>query len=252
MKGNLYLKSVILLLVTAATVNAGFTKLGLSTENTTLNIMQHLYGDNMEGAVWGGQVYQDQTTGITATRIDDIFDYGNGSSMNLISGTPGGSLSDQYWNDGIAVTSVSACFAGYSQTFGYVMEGVYRELFKVKGSGFAVSGAQQDVVFDPPAQWQWVRGGDGQTFYSANQSNTDGMDHMITYQITGLDNVYTTWLLMWEDLPGDALRSDRDFNDLVVQIQAKSRINTVPAPAALGLGLVGLMGIGVLRKNKTI
>ena len=181
-----------------------------------------------------------------------FFDDGTGNSLNLISGLPGGNSTDQYWDDGIANASVTARFAGYSQKFGYVMDGVYHDLFTVKGSGFAVSGAQLNVTFDPPALWQWVRSGYGQTFYSANESNIDRLDHMITYQITGLDDDYTTWLLMWEDLPGDALRSDRDFNDLVVEIKSQPAINPVPAPAAFGLGVVGLMGIGYLRRNRTI
>ena len=80
----------------------------------------------------------------------------------------------------------------------------------------------------------------------------DGLDHMVTYQITGeglIDLGYaadaTVWLLFWDDqnFPG----TDRDFNDLTIEIVAVAM--SVPLPASVVIAGVGLFGM-MLRRRK--
>ncbi len=179
---------------------------------------------------------------ITATRIDDLSGGAPGSLLHLVFGTPGLPHTDQYWVDGIAQATAEAKFALFSQEFGYDAGSGYTSLFHIAvngPSGFDVSGAGS-VQFDHNVPWVWARAGTGNTYYSANTLNPDGLDHMVTYQVSGLSTTDTVWLLFWEDLPGAlGQKSDRDFNDLVVEIRAQ----VVPLP---GTALLAIAGGGML------
>ena len=151
--------------------------------------------------------------------------------INLITGTP---LDvDPIWTDGVATATAQAKFALYSQEFGYDQHDGplggrtgYTSWIVVSGNGFAGDGMSAQIVGDAERMfsptWEWARSGNKpavphDVWYSGN--NSDGLDHMITYEITGLDNgAEKTWLLFWDDQV--AGRTDRDFNDLVVEIQA--------------------------------
>ncbi len=80
----------------------------------------------------------------------------------------------------------------------------------------------------------------GRTFTTDPSDNPDGVDHVITYLLSGAT---TGFVLFFEDLP--AGKSDFDFNDIAV--------STVPLPGALASGLVslGAMGVGaIIRRNR--
>ena len=222
-----------------------------SGELSHVDILNHVYGAGFAGPL-GAASY---TNGlVTATRIDDVLAGGGlGSNLNMVSGAPGLPNTDQFWVDGIASATAEAKFAAFSQEFGYDLGSGYTNLFDVTvagPSGFDVSGSGV-VHFPHNNPWQWVRSGaQGQTYYSGNANNSDLLDHMVTYQITGASSAAneTVWLLLWEDLNGPlngAGHSDRDFNDLAVEIRA----TVVPIPGALVMAGLGVGIVGLIRRR---
>ena len=236
----------------ALPVSADFTSVGSSGEANFLTILDTIYNNGnptFSGAAFGGHVYT-STIGIAARRVDD-FGPGPGPTLNILTGHgntgEAGTSSglDQVWDDGIALIEGEAKFAGYSQAFGYTDSAGYHELFEVPSgnSGFLPFGSYAFAVDLTGHTWTWDRSdatgedGLGPLHWSSDQSlNPRNSDHVISYEITGV-GPGSTWLQFWDDQSRGA---DRDFNDLVVEIQA---VSVVPAPgtallAGIGLGMV--------------
>lgn len=79
----------------------------------------------------------------------------------------------------------------------------------------------------------------GDCFYSEASLNSDGLNHMVAYQI-GTDS----YALAWEDLRGGG---DMDFNDMVLTISGVS--THAPEPATMLLFGTGLAGLAAFRKR---
>jgi len=235
---------IVLMLLCINTAQADFTDVynPPGSEAYMTDILDEIYGTtNGDFDHHHEQGATEYTFGsIKATRIDDNLSVDG--LLNLVSGTPG-SAADKIWTDGIANITAEARFAGFSQEFGYDTGSGYTKVFDVVGNSFSVSGSGT-LNFTPGSTWQWVRSGMGGTWYSG--SNNDGLDHMITYQITGLGDGLTTWVVFWEDLKGRY--SDRDYNDLVVEIKG----SVIPAPGAILLGGIGIVLVGWLRRRRTL
>ena len=84
----------------------------------------------------------------------------------------------------------------------------------------------------------------GYTYYSEAAKNPDnGIDHLLTYHMNGLDGF--DYLLAWEDLYGGG---DQDFNDIIVGVKD---VSAIPLPTAVwlfGSGLIGLVGMARRKK----
>ncbi|MFH1110145.1 MAG: DUF4114 domain-containing protein [Planctomycetota bacterium] len=207
---------------------AGFTAVQgpASGEKSHKEIFEGVYGGTFigSGTNLGYGNYSIFSNGtITATRVDDN---GLAGLLNMLTGAPG-TGDDDIWTDGMATTTAEARFAGYTQEVGYrVTSLAYVKLFDVTGTGFAVTGSAT-VTFGTGATWEWARADDSDSgplnnpHYSDEPSNSDGLDHMVTYAITGIPALPVTtkvWLVFFEDVSGGG--SDRDFNDLAVEIRA--------------------------------
>lgn len=235
--------------------NAGLTGVFAppSGEATHAQIFSNVYGGIFAPGPNGAPSYTNGS--ITATRMDDILSGGGiGGNLNLVFGSPGLPTTDQRWEDGIAITSAEAKFAGFSQEFGYDDGNGYVKLFDVTSvgpTGHDVAGSGSHH-FTTGVPWNWVRSGTGSTYYSEEARNHDQLDHLVTYRITGLQTVDTVWMLFWEDLPGPLHgvgASDRDFNDLVVEIRANVA-NVVPVPGAVLLGAFGMGIMGAVQRRR--
>ena len=172
--------------------------------------------------------------GISAIRFDDELTLSD--VLDVVVGQFG-TADDQVWGNGDITATAMARYASYTQQFGYDAGEGFVVLFDVSGSGTKVDGSATVDLID--RTWAWGRGNSDGTnrYYSEIDRNRDGLDHMVTYRINGLDTNETVWMLFWEDLPGGHSRrcaSDRDFNDLAVEIRA------VPEPATLFILAAGL------------
>jgi hypothetical protein len=209
-----------------APVLAGFTTISAppSGELTHKKIFECVYGGTFTASglnfITGGG-----SGTITATRVDDN---GFATMLNLLTGSPG-SGDDDIWTDGIATATAEARYAGFTQEFGYrVTSFGYVKLFDVSGSSATCSptGGPVSVTFGTGATWEWARANDSDSgltnpHYSDEPSNPDSLDHMVTYALTGIPSVPSTtkvWAVFFEDVNGGS--SDRDFNDLMVEIRA--------------------------------
>ena len=149
---------------------------------------------------------------------------------------------DQVWfNPETGSATAQAKYAAYDQVFGYIPEGgSFMSLFSVTGNGINL-GAPTDTFNSGPFSFLWAVDPSGAPLWTSKpDQNSDSLDHMVTWLITGgAGNTPGNRVIAWEDLRNGG---DRDFNDLVVEVN----VAPVPIPAAillLGSGLVGLLGV---------
>jgi len=170
--------------------------------------------------------------------LDNIYGVGNWEPYNA---------PDELWRNIDGLASAQAKFAGADQDFGYLPDvtgGAFQSIFTVTADGYlggspsaALPIAQTGDIFrftDQPS---------GYPLWSSQVSdNSDGMDHMQTYSITGGSSA-GNYVIAWEDLPEES--SDVDYQDLVVEV---SGVHPVPEPATILL--LGLGALALRRKNR--
>jgi len=158
---------------------------------------------------------------------------------------------DQFWvNGGHVEVKALAKWAGFSQSFGYIdTDGDFTSLFNVSNkrsrpkARFKVEDSGELFRFglDPSGAPLWS---------SAASDNSDGLDHMTTWQITDNRNkrLIGAYVIAWEDLIGGG---DRDYNDLVVLVKGgEVSLQPVPVPAALWLFASGLFGLAAVSRRR--
>jgi hypothetical protein len=203
--------------------------------------------------VYGGDFVADPTglsfsnaSGVTVTRLEDS-----------------SAATDVPWaGKGISARAVAA-FSGKRRTAGYFAAtsgGAARRVFDASGRQFNVTGAGSSATqVDGEVLLASGRGQRAKVFSSAVAANSDGMDHLVTYEVKGTGQPASVYLLCWENK--FARRSDRDYNDLVVEVQAaeiasrepftQPLLIPLPPPAWTGLtGLAGLAFLSSFRKRR--
>ncbi|MFQ5414938.1 MAG: hypothetical protein ACE5E6_10815 [Phycisphaerae bacterium] len=251
----------------AGSARADFTPIQGSRETSFLQILDTIYAEGVSGtfngARFGGSVYT-STIGITAVRVDDFG--APGGTLSLLdgygnTGGPGTSSGlDQTWTLDRATLSGDVRFVHRSHAFGFTDAVGYHELLEVRSRPprFLAPGliSFDDVVVAGP-DWTWDRSDANRNdqvgpHHASSDETTNRLDrqdahrddHLITYEITGLDRPGPTWLLFWEDRQHGR---DRDFNDLVVEVRG---VSTVPAPGAAVLALLGLGLASLVRRPR--
>lgn len=227
-------------LIAAPSALADFTPLSPPPggEASHSAILQAYYSPGFAWSAYGPRVDGDgdavdlSNGGMVASRVDDVAVGGN---LDASAFTPG-AAEDQSWTGRVHVTATAiARYAGYEQSFGYDLDGDdqgFVKLFDVVGSGADVLGSAS-FELGAGQTLAWMRGGTGSYYSSRAASNGDGLDHMVTYHITGLEDTAQRWVLFFEDLPNGG---DHDYNDLVVELA----VSSVPEPSA------GLLGLGAM------
>jgi hypothetical protein len=216
-------------------------------------ILEHVYGGDFVADPSGLGFSND--TGVTVTRLSDTAGPGDAGGT------------DSLWSGNIVSARTLAAFgrkhraAGY---FGTNSRGHLEKYMETVGRKFAVTG-QSDAPGAVDGELVFARGRKAnRVFSSLAGSNRDGADHLVTYQVDGATPDGTnTYLLCWEDKLGR--RSDRDFNDMVVEVRTASKVSEdaaaaaaisepllIPLPPALWSGLAGLAGVGALGAVKRV
>src|SRR5688572_1240486 len=179
---------------------------------------------------------------MTATRLEDSSDY---AVMDMLVGDASGS-GDECWSNGMLSVRAIARFAGYEQTLGIVDgasgSGSFQELFTISGYGTDVRGSI--VGLDVCGKtFRFARGGGGgEMFTSLAADNFASTDQMVSYKLSGAGAV-DKYLLFFED--GADAGSDRDYNDMVVEITALAPGSVIPLPPSVWSGLVLLVTGGL-------
>jgi hypothetical protein len=165
----------------------------------------------------------------------------------------GASITDQVWLNLNGGANIEAKYAGYTQNLGYIA-GTSGLSFApltgtVTGNGFAgtLSGTLSTTL--PPVSsgltnFRWADQTSGAPLWSSMiNDNSDGLDHMVTFLITGGPSAGNYVIAFDDQFRG----GDGDFQDLVVEVNG---VVPTPVPGAVLLGMLGLSVAGVkLRKH---
>ena len=188
------------------------------------------------------------------------------------------SIVDQYWafaDEAVTATAIArAKFADFTHMFGFLYESEgdrFKPLFNTGQSYYGVfddEGRAPQNQIKKEASFTSKKAGPvfrfglkilsqpGYIWSSAPSDNVvmpkgtagDGIDHMITYQITGNDgysgNTIGNYIIAWEDIRADNAwgQFDGDYGDLVVEL---SGVRSIPEPYSIAL--FALAGLALLR-----
>jgi hypothetical protein len=192
-------------------------------------ILEQVYGGNFVADSSG--LSFSNGSGVTVTRLDD-------------------DTEPQWVGHGVSAGAVAA-FSGKARSARYFGSATNANpLLRVSGRGFEVQGEGSSSELGSELLLTTGRNHKARTFSSVADSNSDGMDHLVAYEVKGRAQQASVYLLCWEDR--FARRSDRDYNDLVIELRSTeaaaaqaplSQPLLIPLPPAAWPGLAGLLAV---------
>lgn len=233
--------AVILLSGAAPRARAGYTAVQPPKRQqnfTHERILEHVYGGDFVSDATG--LNFSNNPGVTVTRLEDS----------------GPGQTDEIWNRQILSARAVAASDRKSKTaayFGASTDGGVQKVVQSTGRGFDLANSGQ-VDALAAGDLRFGSGNRRKMFSSVASANRDGMDHLVTYEVNGLSGQpASVYLMCWEGK--FTQRSDRDYNDLVIEVQAApvaqanpfSEPLLIPLPAAVWSGLSGLIGVALIR-----
>ena len=223
---------------------AGFTTVqpNPASENSQPQVLDHIYGGafTLEDSV-------DYSNGtLTAVRVSDTASQSGGLSYD----NPGPNATDQLWQASQVQATAEAAFAEIATSpFGYIpgaTGGSFTPLFSMTGSGYGVTGSGS---FTPSSQFRLAAQNPFGLLSSTPSDNSDGKDHIVTYEVDGLNDSARTWLVFFDDYGNNGHDGDFDYQDLVIQLKtvpASLPSTSVPEPGSMML--VGGAMIALLKR----
>lgn len=182
-----------------------------------------------------GNILETLYPGYTLVRIDDSI--------------------DQLWTHRGTTADVEALvkYAGYTQNFGF-FNGGFNALVPVSANGYTSVSASFTVADSGnPFAFGDRAVASSTTSYlwsSLVSANSDAKDHMVTWQIIDPQSNVASYryVVAFEDT---ARLGDKDYNDLVVEVNGVSPYNPVPEPMTMLLFGPALLGLVGLKKKKS-
>lgn len=221
---------------------AGFTNVGKvpAAEHSQERMLEQFYGGDFTRI--GADFFNGS---ISVRRVDDGMTVN--PAMSLARGTIGDTTDESFDGANLTIRPM-ARFSGNSQSLSISDGSTTHKLFDVTGYGYDINSTQwSGELFGKTIEF--IREGDSGVQSSITGKNSDGRDHMITYEVLGLKGKGKTWLMLFEDLnltPGLAKgRTSSDFNDLAFEVRATA----VPLPAAVWAGGAIIGAVTLMRKR---
>jgi hypothetical protein len=158
---------------------------------------------------------------------------------------------DQIWFPANGNATVVAKFPSSDQDFGYIpdlnSDNIFDEAFvsllTVPGGTTGINlGGPSGALTSGNVNFVWALNPSGEPLWTSRTSqNSDSLDHMVTWAITGGAGA-GNWVIAWEETNGGG---DRNFADLVLEVS----VYPIPEPATSILLGSALIGLGVFGKK---